>query len=363
MMPCKPFAMQISEDREKITSAKAKRGTVIREFNVHKRHVFGVAMTGAHLITCSADGTCQVFDSQTLLPVLTYRGHASIVNTVNSIREQGYPSDLVLTASRDCSAKLWNCVTGETILNLCHGGPVKSAAASNGMIFTFSLPNNTLTIWRLCDGILIHSYESFYALASPLSVSLPYLVFGTFGSLLHICTFNEDPLTNNTRPSYSIAKLAGHSKGILSCAIHRDGKRVLSGSEDRTALLFQIATGKVLARFCGHADSIVSVDFANNHRSDLAITTSLDKSARIWDIDTGVCCTVLYCSDAVCSGVLNGRGLAFIGCADNSAILYDISEGGFRKISLLCYGSRYCKGSNLHSLPIEIFQRVKTFLI
>lgn len=363
MLPCRPFAMQVSEDREKLTSAKATRGKIIQEFNFHKRHVLDIAITRAYLITCSADATCHVYDSQTFLPLLTYKGHSSSINTVNIVQEPGYPTDLALTASRDCSAKLWSCSTGETILNLSHAGPVRSAAATAGMIFTFSLANNTLTIWRLCDGSVIHSMESFYALASPLAIRLPYLIFGTFGSLLYICTFDENPMTCSAKPKYAISKLSGHSKGILSCAIHKDGKRVLSGSEDHTALIFQINTGKILTRLYGHADSVVSVDFSGNYRSDLAITTSLDKSARIWDVDTGACCTVLYCSNAVCNGVLNGHGLAFVGCADNSAMLFDISEGGFRKISLLCYGSRFCKDSNLHSLPIEVFQKVKTFLI
>ncbi|MBI5725066.1 MAG: hypothetical protein HZA50_13985 [Planctomycetes bacterium] len=45
----------------------------------------------------------------------------------------------------------------------------------------------------------------------------------------------------------------GHTRGITSLAMSEDAKRILTGSWDNTAILWDAQTGKKLRTFTGHA--------------------------------------------------------------------------------------------------------------
>ncbi len=77
---------------------------------------------------------------------------------------------------------------------------------------------------------------------------------------------------------------AGHGASILCIAVSSDGKRAVSGSEDRTARLWDVETGRELRRFEGHTGPVSAVAFAG---SDTILTGSHDRSARLWDAKTG----------------------------------------------------------------------------
>ena len=61
--------------------------------------------------------------------------------------------------------------------------------------------------------------------------------------------------------------------------------KVLTGSRDKTARLWDVKTGKELRRFEGHSSSVSSVAYSPiGHR---VLTGSEDKTARLWDVETG----------------------------------------------------------------------------
>ena len=62
-----------------------------------------------------------------------------------------------------------------------------------------------------------------------------------------------------------------------------DGRDVLTGSNDFTARLWDVATGQELRRFVGHTNDIESVAFSPDGR--FVLTGSDDTTARTWDID------------------------------------------------------------------------------
>ena len=60
----------------------------------------------------------------------------------------------------------------------------------------------------------------------------------------------------------------------------------LSGSHDKTARLWDVETGAQLQRLAGHREFIWKVAFSPDGK--YALTASQDKSARLWDVATGV---------------------------------------------------------------------------
>jgi WD40 repeat protein len=83
----------------------------------------------------------------------------------------------------------------------------------------------------------------------------------------------------------TIATLEGHTRPVRAVAFSPDGARVLTGSDDNTARLWDASTGKTVAALDGHTDAVWAVAFSPDGAH--VLTGSFDKTARLWDAATG----------------------------------------------------------------------------
>src|SRR5205807_24592 len=65
-------------------------------------------------------------------------------------------------------------------------------------------------------------------------------------------------------------------------ALSGDGKRVLTGSWDQTALLWDAGSGKPLQIFTGHSGNVTCAVFGPN--DGFVATSSVDGTVRIWKL-------------------------------------------------------------------------------
>jgi WD40 repeat protein len=80
-----------------------------------------------------------------------------------------------------------------------------------------------------------------------------------------------------------LATLEGHEGAITRAVFSADGKRIVTGGDDRQALLWDVATGKPLALFTGHTAAVTHVVISPDGRR--VATASADGTARVWPAD------------------------------------------------------------------------------
>jgi WD40 repeat protein len=81
----------------------------------------------------------------------------------------------------------------------------------------------------------------------------------------------------------SLRTFGDHLGSVYSVAFAPDGHTALSGAQDKTLKLWDVATGKLLRPFEGHSDFVYSVAFAPDGRT--VLSGSWDRTLKLWDVD------------------------------------------------------------------------------
>ena len=79
---------------------------------------------------------------------------------------------------------------------------------------------------------------------------------------------------------------------IDTYAFSPDGKRVLTGAQDRTVRLWDLTTGHCLRKLEGHHSRVRAITWSSDPR--YVLSAEDDFSLRVWDLKTGKCLRELY---------------------------------------------------------------------
>ena len=128
------------------------------------------------------------------------------------------------------------------------------------------------------------------------------------------------------RQKIEIVPQLPHSSPVQSVAFSADGARVLSGSFDTTAKLWDAATGVLLRTFEGHSSQVTSVAFSAD---GARVLSGGDKTVKLWDAATGALLrTFEGHSSWVTSVAFSADGARVLsGSRDTTAKLWDAATG------------------------------------
>jgi APAF-1 helical domain/WD domain, G-beta repeat len=82
-----------------------------------------------------------------------------------------------------------------------------------------------------------------------------------------------------------LACLRGHKRGVTSVSFDHAGRRIISGSDDKTVRVWDAESGTELACLSGHEHEVLSVSMGASGRR--IVSGSRDKTVRLWDAESG----------------------------------------------------------------------------
>jgi len=83
----------------------------------------------------------------------------------------------------------------------------------------------------------------------------------------------------------ALKTLRGHLDRVTSVAFSLDGQRIVTGSYDRTAKVWEAASGRELVTLKGHSDAVWSIAISPDGQR--IVTGSVDQTARVWEASNG----------------------------------------------------------------------------
>ncbi len=270
---------------------------------------------GRFAVSGSVDKTVRLWDLAKGKEVRVFRGHSKLVWGVDY-----HPNgNQVVSSSWDSTARLWNVHTGEEERRYSHPIDVNGVALSrDGRKMLVGCDDKFMQLWDVTTGKAGRRFTGpgnfVYGVAfSPngklvacgsldqsarvydietgrLVCSLDehnnavYIVeFSPDGSYLYTCrdgaAHKWEISTGKELKKYSPGPVSGW---ITALALSRDGRRLLTGGDDRYVRYWDVATGKELRRFEGHTDRISAVAISPNGR--YAISGGMDRTLRLWKL-------------------------------------------------------------------------------
>ncbi len=230
---------------------------------------------------------------------------------------------LALVASRDGRARIFSARTGRLVRDFDAGGPLTSASFSpDGRLVVATAENRTASIWHLRPGsavrVLRHPAAVIAASFNPDNARFATVAADRVvriwrvadGRLMHAlkhdqpvrqASFSPDGkllLTVSGRQAHLFVARDGRllrkfqqRGGLTSASFSPDASVIVTTSRDRTARLWDAQTGRVRHVLGDHFGQVTQASFSPRGR--LVVTASTDGAARIWRVSNGTKVAVL----------------------------------------------------------------------
>ncbi|KAF7363072.1 WD40 repeat-like protein [Mycena venus] len=253
----------------------ARTGILIAApFEGHTKRVSCVAFSpdGERIVSGSIDATVRIMDSRTGVLVAGPIQHSDEVSCV-AFSPDG---EQIVSGCHDNNIYIWNSRTGAQITVLeGHSNLVWSVAFSqDGDRIVSGSVDNTLRLWDARTKVgIASSMEGYTAKVLSGGTRNPMLL-PSDGEILAV---DDGGMVD--------VPLEGHSNKVTSVAFSCDGKRIVSGSCDKTVCVWDVQTGALLIRPIQHDDLVWSVAFSPD--GEQIVSGGRDTKVRVWNSQTG----------------------------------------------------------------------------
>eukprot|EP00009_Paramoeba_aestuarina_P009825 CAMPEP_0201539472 /NCGR_PEP_ID=MMETSP0161_2-20130828/70425_1 /ASSEMBLY_ACC=CAM_ASM_000251 /TAXON_ID=180227 /ORGANISM="Neoparamoeba aestuarina, Strain SoJaBio B1-5/56/2" /LENGTH=342 /DNA_ID=CAMNT_0047946871 /DNA_START=62 /DNA_END=1090 /DNA_ORIENTATION=+ len=231
-------------------------------FKGHKSAVLDVHFSpdGSRIFSCSADTNGMIWDVEAGVREKKMAGHQGIVNSICPGRRG---SNLVLTCSDDCTARIWDVRVKGSVQVFKTNYQITSGAFSQTaeQIFTAGIDPTIACRDLRKDEIPIYTMEGHTDNVSCLSLS------PNGNELLSNCMDNTvriwdvRPFSKNRALRTINGVQHSNERNLLKCKWSPDGRSVSAGTSNRFVLIWNSVHGRLLHQLPGHKGAVWDVAF------------------------------------------------------------------------------------------------------
>lgn len=282
------------------SSASPTLGHTHAIYDIHASWVVALAWQpdGTHIASAGGDGTVRVWDAETGLYLLTYRGHTWPLTRVNlqpTIYTLAWSPEGLRIASAGDGTKIyvWNAATGQT-LSIYQG---HSGLLSNVFDVTWSPDgkqiasacsaasiDKTIHLWDVNTARTVAQYNAAHYGLMP-NFSVLALTWSPDGSRIAAACGDGTIRIWSTSTQHCIARYQTHSNMLVDIAWSPDSKWIASAHTARVAHVWNAFTGEKVSTYHGHTDSLRRIIWSPD--GTRIATASNDRTVQLWDPLTG----------------------------------------------------------------------------
>jgi WD40 repeat protein len=242
-----------------------------------------ISPDGSRFVAGLGGGEIKVYESATATEAVSLRGHSSFTLSV------AFNSDgtRLVSGSVDGTAKVWDGQSGselvtfrehkkEAVCSVCFspdGRRIVSSTYGNGLI----------KVWDSATGNTLMTLHHRGPEDGTFAV---FSVFSPDGKRIASGSSDKTVKLWDAQTGAEITTLHGHKEGIQSVAFSPDGRYLASGGYDRVIKIWDVESRKEVATLSGHRDAVRKIAFTPDGRR--LVSGGRDGMIRIWDFATGV---------------------------------------------------------------------------
>jgi WD40 repeat protein len=292
---------------------------------------------GCYIVTAGDDQVVHIWNGQTYQLHRKLEGHTGMI----SLAEFSADSSLLITANGniypekdepvDTSAKVWKIDTGELLFTFSeHREAISSAKFSpdGATIATGSL-DGSVKLWNSQDGSCLATFLHFED-DDKYKGSWLLLAFRPDGTQLVVGGGHQITIWDLVARKIISNIPFAHFSNINSLSFSPDGGLMATSSLDKSAIVWDAKTYERISELEGHKASVTSAIFSPDSYSILTI--SMDAKAKLWEAKSG---RLIQCFEGhraeIVDACFSADGTYMVTASwDNTAKLWNVSNNRFK---------------------------------
>ncbi|KAI9305731.1 WD40-repeat-containing domain protein [Cunninghamella echinulata] len=235
----------------------------------------------SQIFSCSADKSVCVWDTNKGERIRRWKGHDLVVNSCQVARRG---PEMVVSGSDDGFVKIWDPREKHVVQSLENKYQVTSVCYSDAgdMIYSGGI-DNEIKVWDLRKKDVLYTLAGHLDTITGLALSPDgsYLLSNSMDNTVQMWDVKPFAPANRGMKVFEGAP-HGFEKNLIRPAWSTDGTQIVCGSADRSVVIWEVSTAKILYKLPGHKGSVNEVDW--HPKEPIVMSCSTDKSIYLGEV-------------------------------------------------------------------------------
>ena len=268
----------------------AKSGKELQAFTGHTNWIDSVAFSrNGTQVLASSYATTRLWDVKSGKELRAFAAQTDVIHAAAFSRD----GKRILIGGQNGSLRVWDVASGKQTRDFAVGARIvhEWSFAPDGMLAWADMSHllgSPINVWDVSSGKIVHAIKDPGLKGPMIMPRVVALAFSPDGKRILTGQDDKKVRLRDVQSGTTLHTFAGHTNGVNAVAFSPDGKRALTGSYDKTARLWDLESGKQLHLFEAHAAAaFAGVAVAFSPDGSQAATCAADKMVRFWDVRTG----------------------------------------------------------------------------